>query len=72
MNPAPALHRRAFHWLGRQLLNTERPETYLDPITEVVNPMWLQAYTPARVEQIHQDTHDTRTLVLRPARRWGG
>lgn len=72
MNTTHAPYRRVLHWLGRQLLNTEQPETYLDPITAVVNPMWLQAYTPARVDQVRHDTHDTRTLVLRPARRWGG
>ncbi|MEE2762239.1 MAG: ferredoxin reductase [Pseudomonadota bacterium] len=72
MNTASSIQQRALHWLGRQLFNTDRPETFLDPIAGAINPMWLQAYTPAQVEQIRQDTHDTRTFVLRPARRWGG
>ncbi|MCG7198643.1 FAD-binding oxidoreductase [Marinobacter pelagius] len=63
---------KAMHWLGRQLSNHENPTTWLDPLIARINPMWVQAYTPARVEQVVQETADTRTFVLRPARRWGG
>lgn len=63
---------RALQWLGRQLLNCRQPASYFDPLAEAINPMWVQAYTPAQVERIFSETHDTKTLVLRPARRWGG
>lgn len=63
---------KALHWLGRQLFNSNRPETFLDPLVSQINPMWVQEYTPARVEQIIQETPDTRTLVLKPAGRWPG
>jgi len=60
------------HWLGRQLFNREDPAAYLDLLLERINPMWVQGYTPARVEQIIQETADTRTFVLKPSRRWSG
>lgn len=63
---------KALHWLGKQLFNREQPAAFFDPLLERVNPMWVQEYTPARVEQILQDTPDTKTLVLKPARRWQG
>ncbi|MGC8121396.1 ferredoxin reductase [Marinobacter sp. VGCF2001] len=63
---------RAIHWLGRQLLNRSNPGSFFDPVSEVINPMWVQAYTPAQVERVLTETHDTKTLVVRPASRWGG
>lgn len=63
---------RTLHWLGRQLFNRDDPAAFFDPLLERINPMWIQAYTPARVEQIIQETPDTRTLVLKPSRRWSG
>ncbi|HTN32569.1 MAG TPA: ferredoxin reductase [Marinobacter sp.] len=63
---------KAFHWIGRQLFNRDNPATFFDPLLAQVNPMWVQAYTPARVEQIIQDTSDTKTFVLKPSTRWGG
>ncbi|WP_336365982.1 ferredoxin reductase [Marinobacter sp. C2H3] len=64
--------RRALHWLGQQLANQSQPAAWLDPLLASINPLWVQAYTPARLEQIIDETHDTRTFVLRPARRWAG
>lgn len=63
---------RTLHWLGRQLFNRDDPAAFFDPLLERINPMWVQAYTPARVEQVIEETADTRTLVLRPSRRWSG
>ncbi len=63
---------RALQWLGRQLFNRDDPEAFFDPLLERLNPMWVQEYTPARVEQIISETRDTRTLVLKPSRRWSG
>jgi len=63
---------RALHWLGKQLFNRNDPAAFFDPLLERINPMWIRAYTPARVEQIIQETADTRTLVLKPSRRWSG
>jgi len=63
---------RAMHWLGRQLSNQDNPASWLDPLMSRINPMWVQSYTPACVEQVIQETADTRTFVLRPARRWSG
>ncbi|MCK0104929.1 ferredoxin reductase [Marinobacter sp. S0848L] len=63
---------KAAHWLGRQLLNREDPKAFFDPLTTAINPMWVQQYTPARVERITEETADTKTFVLKPARRWGG
>jgi ferredoxin-NADP reductase len=34
--------------------------------------MLVQGQTPARVEQVIQETNDTRTFVLKPAARWTG
>ncbi|AOY86710.1 oxidoreductase [Marinobacter salinus] len=59
-------------WLGRQLFNRENPAAFFDPLLERLNPMWVQAYTPARVEQVLEETSDTKTFVLRPADRWQG
>lgn len=69
---ASVTQNKAMHWLGRQLSNQNNPITWLDPLIAHINPMWVQAYTPARVEQVLQETADTRTFVLRPARRWTG
>lgn len=62
----------ALRWLGQQLFNREDPAAYFDPLLGSVNPMWIQQYTPARVESIQDETADTKTFVLRPAKRWGG
>ncbi|MFO8142253.1 MAG: FAD-binding oxidoreductase [Marinobacter sp.] len=63
---------KALYWLGRQLLNRDNPAAWLDPLAETINPMWVQAYTPARVERIVTETPDTKTFVLTPAKRWAG
>ncbi|SNC65370.1 Ferredoxin-NADP reductase [Marinobacter sp. es.048] len=63
---------KALQWLGRQLFNRNDPEAFFDPLLERINPMWVQEYTPARVEQVLSETRDTKTLVLKPARRWSG
>ena len=63
---------KALQWLGRQLFNRNDPEAFFDPLLERINPMWVQEYTPARVEQVLSETRDTQTLVLKPARRWTG
>lgn len=63
---------KALHWLGRQLLNRDNPAAWLDPLAETINPMWVQEYTPARVERIIAETLDTKTFVLTPAKRWAG
>jgi len=63
---------KALQWLGRQLFNRNDPEAFFDPLLERINPMWVQEYKPARVEQILSETGDTKTLVLKPARRWSG
>lgn len=65
-------HSKALHWLGKQLFNREDPAAFFDPLLERVNPMWVQQYTPARVEQVLQETSDTKTFILKPARRWQG
>jgi len=63
---------KALQWLGRQLFNRNDPEAFFDPLLERINPMWVQEYTPARVERVLSETRDTKTLVLKPARRWSG
>lgn len=63
---------KALHWLGRQLLNRDDPAAWLDPLAGAINPMWVQEYTPARVERIMAETADTKTFVLKPASRWTG
>lgn len=63
---------RWLHWLGQQLTNTLQPARYLDPLLEPLDPMWVQGQTPARVLEITQDTDDSCTLTLQPAKRWGG
>lgn len=63
---------KAFHWLGRQLMNRDNPAAWLDPLAETLNPMWVQEYTPARVDRIIAETGDTKTFVLTPAKRWTG
>ncbi|WP_303290894.1 ferredoxin reductase [Marinobacter sp. SS5-14b] len=65
-------HTKALHWLGRQLLNRDNPAAYFDPLAEAINPMWVQEYTPAMVERITAETSDTKTFVLKPAKRWTG
>ncbi|WP_372964436.1 ferredoxin reductase [Marinobacter sp.] len=63
---------KALHWLGQQLLNRDDPAAFFDPLAETINPMWVQQYTPAMVERITEETPDTKTFVLRPAKRWTG
>lgn len=63
---------KTLHWLGKQLFNRNDPAAFFDPLLEKIDPMLVQAHTPARVEQIIQETADTRTLVLKPAARWQG
>ncbi|MFE8070849.1 ferredoxin reductase [Marinobacteraceae bacterium S3BR75-40.1] len=59
-------------WLGRQLSNQNNPAAYFDPLLERLNPMWVRGYTPVRVEDVFEETADTKTFVLRPSRRWQG
>jgi ferredoxin-NADP reductase len=63
---------RALYWIGKQLFNRDNPAAFFDPLLAPVNPMWIQAYTPARIEQIIDETSDTKTFVLKPSARWGG
>lgn len=63
---------KALHWLGKQLFNRNDPAAFFDPLLEKLDPMLVQGHTPARVEQIIQETSDTRTFVLKPAKRWSG
>ncbi|NVD34845.1 ferredoxin reductase [Marinobacter lutaoensis] len=67
-----AATRRTVLWLGRQLANQDNPGAWLDPLLASVNPLWVQAYTPAQVERVERETADTLTFTLRPARRWTG
>lgn len=60
------------HWLGRQLFNRDDPAAFFDPLLERINPMWVRQYTPAKVTAIFNETADTRTFVLAPAKRWPG
>lgn len=62
----------SLRWLGQQLFNRSNPASYFDPLLEAVNPLWVRRYLPARVLEVTTETADTRTYVLRPARRWGG
>ncbi|WP_322001325.1 ferredoxin reductase [Marinobacter alexandrii] len=65
-------HTSPLQWLGRQLFNRDDAVAFFDPLLERINPMWVQEYTPARVQRIIRDTADTQTFVLKPARRWQG
>jgi len=62
----------ALHWLGKQLFNRNDPAAFFDPLLETLDPMLVQSQTPARVEQVIEETADTRTFVLKPAARWAG
>ncbi|MBK1885030.1 ferredoxin reductase [Marinobacter sp. DY40_1A1] len=70
--PARIPQTRALHWLGRQLFNRNDPAAFFDPLLETLNPMLVQGQTLARVEQVIQETSDTRTFTLKPAARWAG
>ena len=37
---------------------------------ELVNPLWTTHRLQARVEDVRDETRDSRTLVLRPGRNW--
>lgn len=63
---------KALHWLGKQLFNRNDPAAFFDPLLEKLDPMLVQGHTPARIDQIIQETSDTRTFVLKPAGRWPG
>ena len=63
---------KALHWLGRQFFNRNDPAAFFDPLLEKLDPMLVKAHTPARVEQVIQETRDTRTFILKPAARWLG
>jgi ferredoxin-NADP reductase len=39
---------------------------------ELVNPLWTTHALQARVEQVWDETRDSRTLTLRPGRNWRG
>tara|TARA_R110002110_G_scaffold4984_4_gene25240 strand:- start:7040 stop:8155 length:1116 start_codon:yes stop_codon:yes gene_type:complete len=65
-------HTKALHWLGKQLFNRKDPAAFFDPLLEQLNPMLVQGHTPARIEQVIQETPDTQTFVLKPAARWAG
>jgi len=39
---------------------------------ELVNPLWSSHLLRARVERVCDETHDARTLILRPGRGWRG
>ncbi|MBL1271082.1 MAG: ferredoxin-NADP reductase [Marinobacter maritimus] len=63
---------KALHWLGKQLFNRNDPAAFFDPLLEQISPMLVQGHTPARIEQVIQETPDTRTFVLKPVARWAG
>lgn len=65
-------HRTPLQWLGRQLFNRDDASAFFDPLLQRINPMWVQEYTPARIQRIIPETSDTQTFVLKPARRWQG
>lgn len=62
----------ALRWLGKQIFSREDATAHFDPLLENANPMWIQQYTPAQVEEVRDETADTKTFVLRPASRWAG
>ena len=65
-------HSTPLQWLGRQLFNRDDASAFFDPLLARINPMWVQEYTPARIQRIIRETPDTQTFVLKPARRWQG
>lgn len=61
----------AMRWLSRQLLNQDAAP-YFDPLLEALNPTWVRGRLIATVEQVEDETHDTRTFYLRTPSRWRG
>ncbi len=50
-------------------------DAFASPLTaehyvELVNPLWSNRRLQARVVEVHDETHDARTIVLQPGRNW--
>ena len=60
---------------GMRALATRFVDMFAFPLrhshyVELVRPLWVNHHLQARVEEVIDETRDTRTLVLRPGRGW--
>lgn len=59
-------------WFNLSLFNTPRAGEYFEYLVQGIDPMWSLTECKARVIEVRDETHDTKTFVLRPGRRWQG
>ncbi len=59
-------------WFNLSLFNTPKAGEYFEYLVQGIDPMWSMTDCKARIEAVLQETHDTKTWVLRPTARWRG
>src|SRR5436305_3230502 len=63
----PPLQERVLKALG-SLSSPLRPDDYL----ELINPLWSTRELRGRVQEIHNETGNAATVVIKPGYRWPG
>lgn len=64
--------RRARTWVNRSLFNSPSAGDYFEYLVEGLSPAWSLTECRARVVGVVLETHDTRTWILKPSRRFAG
>lgn len=59
-------------WFNLSLFNTPRAGEYFEYLVQGIDPLWSLTDCKARVVEVRDETHDTKTFVLRPNARWQG
>ncbi|MEZ5506437.1 MAG: ferredoxin reductase [Gammaproteobacteria bacterium] len=59
-------------WFNLSLFNTPRAGDYFEDLIQAIDPIWSLTECRARIVEVRNETHDTRTWVLRPTARWNG
>ena len=59
-------------WFNLSLFNTPRAGEYFEYLVQGIDPLWSLTDCKAQVIAVRDETHDTKTFVLRPSRRWKG
>lgn len=60
------------HWISEALFAGRSATDYFAPLMQAFDADWAPGKTMAGIESTQQETLDTKTLVLRPAKHWRG
>lgn len=60
------------HWLSDALFTGRSAVDYFAPLFQAIDPDWTLGRTQATLDNIHRETIDTQTFILRPVPSWRG